>query len=298
MSGGLTGAAAIAALNYLTGTALSLGTTTQTMQLALLTAAPPSNPSTTQITEVTSVGYARQTVTWALATDPTAGQPSTISNSNTILYGPFTATIGLQYPATYAALIGTSIPSNTTLLSTNAGDIETDATAWSAALNATVAQSTAQAHSGTHSLLVTATASGDTQAALATGVAINPGTTYQGSAWCYAPASGITVKVELWWYDAGANFISASSASATVAAGSTWAQYTVSGVAPSNAATAKLVLRPQATGSSQLFYFDTMALIATLQPTVLAWWQFDQPGQAAQNQSLQINPGSLVLNLG
>lgn len=298
MSGGLTGAGAVAALNYVTGTALGLGTAPQTMTLALLTAQPPSNPTVGQLTEVTSTGYARQAITWALATDPTPGQPSVISNSNTLLFGPFTATTGLQYPATYCALIGNAYPANTNLLSANASDVETDATAWSAVLNATIAQSTAQAHTGTHSLLVTATASGDTQAALASGVSITPGTTYQGSAYCYAPASGITLKTELWWYDSGNNFISAASASATVATGNSWAQYTVSGVAPSNAASVKLFLRPQATAGSQAYYFDTMAVIATLAPTVIAWWQLDQPGQAAQNESLQINPGALVLNLG
>lgn len=106
MSGGLTGVAEIAALNYLTGRSLDLGTAVQTMQLALLTAPPPANPAVSDLTEVSSPGYARQNVTWGAAADPTPGQPSSISNSANILYGPFTAVGGLNFPATHCALLG------------------------------------------------------------------------------------------------------------------------------------------------------------------------------------------------
>lgn len=107
MSGGLTGIGAMAALNYLTGRALDLGTAPQTMQLALLTAPPPVNPAVSALSEVAATGYARQNVAWSSAADPVPEQPSVISNSANILYGPFTAVGGLGFPATHCALLGT-----------------------------------------------------------------------------------------------------------------------------------------------------------------------------------------------
>lgn len=106
MSGGITGVSAIAALNYLTGRSLDLGVVTQTMQLALLTAPPPTNPLVTDLTEVVSAGYARQNVSWSAAVTPVAGQPSSIANSANVLWGPFTAVGGLGFPATHCALLG------------------------------------------------------------------------------------------------------------------------------------------------------------------------------------------------
>lgn len=106
MSGVITSTAARAALDYMTGKQLDLGTAPQTMQLALLTAAPPNDPTVAQLNEVSSTGYARQNVSWSAASTATPGLPSSISNSANLLYGPFTDVSGLGYPATHCALIG------------------------------------------------------------------------------------------------------------------------------------------------------------------------------------------------
>lgn len=116
MAGNLTGVAAMAALDYLTGKSLDLGTAVQTMQLALLTAAPPNNPAMSDLNEVASTGYARQNVTWGLATDPTPGQPAQITTTANILYGPFTDVSGLAFPATHCALIGKNASNASTVL--------------------------------------------------------------------------------------------------------------------------------------------------------------------------------------
>jgi hypothetical protein len=60
--------------------------------LALLTAAPTdTNLTMAAVTEYGATGYARQTIAWGSAT---AAEPSVISNSGTITFGPFTAGTG------------------------------------------------------------------------------------------------------------------------------------------------------------------------------------------------------------
>lgn len=53
--------------------------------------------------EVTTTGYARQSVTWSSAT---AANPSVIANSGTITVGPFA--VDMAVPAVYAALLTAS----------------------------------------------------------------------------------------------------------------------------------------------------------------------------------------------
>lgn len=60
--------------------------TARTTYLALLTAAPTDTTTLATMTEVTTAGYSRQSVTWS---DP--GTTETTSNSNAITFGPFTA---------------------------------------------------------------------------------------------------------------------------------------------------------------------------------------------------------------
>lgn len=61
--------------------------TARTTYLALLTAAPTDATTVAGMTEVSTAGYARQTVTW---TAPT-GDPARTQNSAVITFGPFTA---------------------------------------------------------------------------------------------------------------------------------------------------------------------------------------------------------------
>jgi hypothetical protein len=60
----------------------------------------------------------------------------------------------------------------------------------------------------------------------------------------------------------------------------------------------KPVLRGQATAAGQVFYYDSMSLAAVSTQDVLMTWAFDTPGQASQNESLQISAGALTMSLG
>ena len=61
--------------------------TARTTYLALLSAAPTDASTLATMTELTTAGYARQSVTW---TAP-SGDPAETHNSNIITFGPFTA---------------------------------------------------------------------------------------------------------------------------------------------------------------------------------------------------------------
>lgn len=110
MSGNLTDTTDRAILNWITGTTLGGWTPPTTGYVALLTADPsttaanPTDPQMSELTELAATGYARQAVTWTAATSPTNGT-SQIQNSNVVTFGPFTASNGSGTPTTFGALV-------------------------------------------------------------------------------------------------------------------------------------------------------------------------------------------------
>lgn len=110
MSGNFTDATDRAFLNWITGTSLGGWTPPTTAYVALLTVDPsttaaiPTNPLLSELTELASTGYSRQAVTFTAATTPTNGT-SQIANSNLVTFGPFTGASGSGTPATYGALV-------------------------------------------------------------------------------------------------------------------------------------------------------------------------------------------------
>lgn len=117
MSGNLTDATDRAVLNWITGTSLGGWTPPTTGYIALLTADPsltaatPTNPQLSELTELSATGYARQIVTWTAATTPTGGT-SQIQNANVVTFGPFTAANGSGTATTFGALV--NVASGTT----------------------------------------------------------------------------------------------------------------------------------------------------------------------------------------
>ncbi len=85
MPGELSTVGANYALDVATGRAAGPGA--RTMYLALLTAAPTDATTMANMAEVTTAGYARQSVAF---TAP-SGDPASTSNSATVTFGPFTA---------------------------------------------------------------------------------------------------------------------------------------------------------------------------------------------------------------
>jgi hypothetical protein len=82
--------------------------------LALLTAAPTdTNLTMAAVTEYGATGYARQVIAFGSAT---AAEPSVISNSGTITFGPFTAGTGAV--VTHAAVCDASSGTTANIIAT------------------------------------------------------------------------------------------------------------------------------------------------------------------------------------
>lgn len=299
MSGVITGRAARAALDYITGKSLDLGAAPQTMSLALLTQPPPTNPWTSQLNEVSSTGYARQSVAWSPATTP-AGQPSQIANSGNVLFGPFTGVNGLSFPATHCALIGVGVPASTAnQLTANEASVETDISAWNAVSNCTIARSTAQAKDGTASIAQTITATGDSTILLNNSKAVTTDTVYRAAAWVYSPVAGLKAAVDYVWYDASGAQVSSSLGTKFNLTANTWTEvFRLVTLRSLTISAGRPQIRVEATAPGQVVYVDNMSFVAQSTEDILMTWAFDQPGQAAQSESLQISAGNLTMSLG
>lgn len=117
MAGNLTDATDRAILNWITGTSLGGWTPPATAYIMLLTADPsltaanPTNPQLSELSELAATGYSRQACSFSTATSPTGGT-SQITNTSTVTFGPFTGASGSGTPTTFGALV--NVASGTT----------------------------------------------------------------------------------------------------------------------------------------------------------------------------------------
>lgn len=163
-------------------------------------------------------------------------------------------------PGVFRALaIDMYLPLNN-MLTANEADIETDATGWAALANCTVTQSATFADNGTKSLRLSSTAGGNMSAILVREVPVIPGETYTAIA-RERGASVRTCSVNIRWIDASHVFISDATGVGAVDATGAFTSYTAFGIAPSNAAYAKVWFSVLATGgASELHYVDKASL--------------------------------------
>lgn len=125
------------------------------------------------------------------------------------------------------------------------GTFESGVSGWSPS-GGTLAQSSAHAHGGTFSALLTVSGS-PSQAFFRPNaqVPVNPGVTYTASVWLYSTSTP-NAQAAIDWYDVNGNYLSTSSG-AIAAAGASFTQYTVAAAAP--AAAAHAVYGPTLPGS-------------------------------------------------
>jgi hypothetical protein len=137
---------------------------------------------------------------------------------------------------------------------------------WVAGSNTTVAQSTAHALDGTHSLALTATAAGSMAAS--TGVGTYPasyypvvaGQTYTASAYFYPGSTARNVSVYIQWYTSSSSSTTTTGTSVSEVL-NTWTQVTsvlasVSAVAPAGALYARVGVNISSAGLSEIHYID------------------------------------------
>lgn len=137
---------------------------------------------------------------------------------------------------------------------------------WAATLNCAVAQSTAQAAEGTHSLALTSTAAGDMAAGTLSGtngVPVTAGSQYTALASFRSAVSARTCAVIIDWYNSAGTLLSSSTGTGAADSTSAWTQVSVTANAPVGATTAAVRAYVTATGgASEVHYVDKASLLA------------------------------------
>lgn len=136
-------------------------------------------------------------------------------------------------------------------------EFETDVDGWSGE-NASIAHSTAQAHSGTGSMLITPSGTDSFIAARSDSVPVDPSGEYTGSYWAYSDAGWSHVLVGLLWLDSGGSVISESlSPLNTPIPAATWTHFSITDTPPAGAVSVSLrALMGDTPSASDTLYAD------------------------------------------
>lgn len=135
--------------------------------------------------------------------------------------------------------------------------------------NCTVAQTTAQAHSGTHSLAITSVASGTMSTVSVSGLGNTPtlgfyavpGATYTLGGWFRSAVSVRACAVGVQWTDASGNSVAVTFGSTVNDSTSAWTQATASLVPPAGAVWGRICAEVVSTGgASEVHYLDDVTL--------------------------------------
>ncbi|WP_043468958.1 hypothetical protein [Kitasatospora sp. MBT66] len=159
-----------------------------------------------------------------------------------------------------AAALGPPALAAGNLLDYTSQSVEQDATGWAAWYAVTLARSSAASVEGWWSLQLTSTLAGNCQAALNTAVSVTAGKEYLASASARPGTAALSVLIDIRWQDAADNPISTTTTTWTALPSATWTRVCVAGTAPPGAAKARIVLRPQATATAQVWLFDQIGL--------------------------------------
>lgn len=182
--------------------------------------------------------------------------PATATNAFVVIRSVATADAQLWY--TDRIFLGLTTPATGTLLPWNVESMEVDASGWTAVTNCSVGVATS-AYMFYQGLSLTSTASGPCAARTATSYPVTPGTEYVAYAYVTPGTAGLTQKIQIEWLDGSAAVLSTTSVDWTPSTGS-WTRCVAVGTAPSGAATARVVLAPQATAAGQQWVYDRIAL--------------------------------------
>jgi len=152
------------------------------------------------------------------------------------------------------------------LLSGAASTFEGGNGSWGASANCSVANSSAQAHTGSASLAMTATASGNMSAGRGAGltnaIAVTGGAEYTMEAFFRTAVTARSTQAGINWYTSGGTFISSSFSGTVSDSTSAWIMPYEGAAAPSNAAWADLVVQVLSAAASEVHYLDDVLFAA------------------------------------
>lgn len=139
------------------------------------------------------------------------------------------------------------------------GTFEGSVAAWTSA-GGSGSSSSAQAHSGTQSVLLTVVGTPASMTLRSSNATVFPGLTYSVTHWMLASVGTPNVQVTIDWYTSGAVFIS-SSTSSSVAASAAWTTQTVTALAPPTAGLVRVgATMPGSPATGNAIYVDDVSL--------------------------------------
>lgn len=179
-------------------------------------------------------------------------------------------TIDVDAPATpllsafYDSNIGAvtvTVFGRTNALSANQASIETNTTGWAAVSNCAIARSTAQASSGSASLELTASASGDMTASTttATKFTVTANQEFSAIADFRAGTTSRTAQVGIRYLNTSGATISTTYGTGVSSTSSAWVTATATVVAPPTATHAQVFVKITSAGSGEVHYVDKIA---------------------------------------
>ena len=179
-------------------------------------------------------------------------------------------TIDVDAPATpllsafYDSNIGAvtvTVFGRTNALSANQASIETNTTGWAAVSNCAIARSTAQASSGSASLELTASASGDMTASTttATKFTVTANQEFSAIADFRAGTTSRTAQVGVRYLNTSGATISTTYGTGVSSTSSAWVTATATVVAPPTATHAQVFVKITSAGSGEVHYVDKIA---------------------------------------
>ena len=165
------------------------------------------------------------------------------------------------------ALAGCSAKTVGNILSANDASFEGGTGTWGTGSyglnNATIAQTTAQALDGTHSLAITSTATSSVKAPTGGGTLgypVGPNTAYTAILSARAATTWRALYVSINWSNASGTYLSSSDGSPVTDITTGWTQGHVTATSPSTAAFAQIVAIYVTSAISEVHYVDEVAL--------------------------------------
>lgn len=152
---------------------------------------------------------------------------------------------------------GSVSPGAPNMLTADEAGFETSSAGWTGNM-ASVARSTAQAHSGAASLLVTRTSGGAGNAAGLSPhkVGVTPGMVYVGSAWVRPNTTARSAVLSIGWYDSSDVLLSLTLGDTFSETGGAWVQNTMYATAPASAARAQINVSWGSVANGEGHYID------------------------------------------
>ena len=194
-----------------------------------------------------------------------------VSTTATVNFTPPVAPTVVATPTTDAngtPIIEVTVTGHDNLLSANDASFEGGVGSWTARVNSTIAQSSAKALQGSYSLAVTSTAAGAFSVQAGT-YPVTAGSSYSALLSSLAAAPPEVFSLNIDWLDVNSNVLSTSTGSSATDSTTAWTQVTVTGVAPTNAVSAKLWVYYGNSTASEVHYIDAAGLFEASTPP--AW---------------------------